>query len=59
MSTLENHTSATQFESHIENYIAEEIQHGAIHGPFSELPFKVHVSPLMTREKMALQKEEQ
>ena len=46
-----NHTSANQFKADVDAYIKEELDHGAIYGPFDNLPFPVHVSPLMTREK--------
>ena len=50
-SSFENHTSATDHVAHIDRYIQEELQHKALYGPFESVPFKVHVSPLMTREK--------
>ena len=50
-SVTENHKSALQFPSEIQKYIDEELQHGAILGPFSQYPFATHVSPLMTRSK--------
>ena len=50
-STEENHASATQFFSHVETYIKEEIKHGAILGPFEHKPIDLHVSPFMTRDK--------
>ena len=34
------------------NYIAKEVQHGALIGPYTDLPFTwIHLSPLMTRQK--------
>ena len=50
-SSSANHTSANQFEKDVNMYIKEELDHGAIYGPFEEPLFPVHVSPPMTREK--------
>ena len=50
-STLHNHPSAVQFIDHVDKYIQEELSHQAIIGPFNEMPFKMHVSPFMTRDK--------
>ena len=48
----ENHKSALMFPNDIEQYLTEEIQFGAIVGPFSEPPLtNFHTSPFMTREK--------
>ena len=45
-STEINHFSARQHNSHVENYIQEEISHGAILGPFEEKPIEnLHISP--------------
>ena len=49
--TLENHKSALQYSNQVQEYLETEIRHGAILGPFRDLPFKIHVSPLMTRPK--------
>ena len=49
--TLDNHPSAKEHISHIEKYIQEELTYGALYGPYESVPFKVHISPLMTREK--------
>ena len=49
--TYDNHASAIQHIDCVEQYINEELQYGAIYGPFKDLPFPVHVSPLMTRPK--------
>ena len=49
--TYDNHASAIQYIDCVEQYINEELQYGAIYGPFKDLPFPVHVSPLMTRPK--------
>ena len=46
-----NHTSAIEHGTHAEAYIKEELEHGALYGPFQDLDFQIHVSPLMTREK--------
>ena len=50
-STFVNHTSALQNDTHVSSYLQEELQHGAIIGPFMEPPFPIHISPLMTRDK--------
>ena len=50
-STYHNHTSAIQYMDHIDQYLSEELKYGAIYGPFKQLPFPVHISPLMTRPK--------
>ena len=49
--TLENHKSALDFPSDIQKYIDEELQFGAMVGPFLQYPIPTHVSPLMTRSK--------
>ena len=47
-----NHSSAIDFPADIQAYLGEEIQHGAIMGPFDVNPIpNCHVSPIMTREK--------
>ena len=47
-----NHKSALDFPRDVETYLQEEIQHGAIMGPYSAHPIdKSHFSPFMTREK--------
>ena len=50
-STEKNHLSALQNTTHVEQYIMEELSYGAIHGPYQEKPFPMHVSPLMVRDK--------
>ena len=50
-STYDNHASALKFPDHVNNYIATEIEYGAILGPFDEHPFPCHISPFLTREK--------
>ena len=47
-----NHKSAVDFQDHVELYLQEEMDHGAILGPFRHPPIKqLHISPFMTREK--------
>ena len=47
-----NHTSALQYPEDIDKYLEEEIQFGAIAGPFSVNPIdNCHMSPMMTRAK--------
>ena len=49
---LGNHNSANQYPDHVLHYLQEEIQYGAIVGPFKVSPIdKLHVSPFMTRDK--------
>ena len=50
---LANHSSATKHPTHIDKYLATELRHEALMGPFSELPFKqwTRTNPLMTRSK--------
>ena len=50
-STETNHRSAIDYHDHISHYIAEELGHGAMYGPFHEKPFPCHVSPFLTRFK--------
>ena len=51
LSSCQNHASAIEHVHHVDAYIAEELKYGAMYGPFYQLSFPVHVSPLMTREK--------
>ena len=51
VSTFVNHASTLQNDTHVSNYLQEELQHEAIIGPFMEPPFPIHISPLMTRDK--------
>ena len=51
VSTFENYASARQYESHVDEYLREELQHGAILGLFDSPPFQTHFSPFMTRPK--------
>ena len=46
-----NHASALNYETHVDAYVQEDLQHGALYGPFEALDLDIHVSPLMTREK--------
>ena len=47
-----NHSSASEFPQDIEAYLKEEVQFGAILGPFHTDPISgCHKSPFMTREK--------
>ena len=46
-----NHASALNYERHVDAYIQEGLEHGALYGPFQDLDFEIHVPPLMTREK--------
>ena len=51
-STAENHATARTHEADIAFYIATELGHGALAGPFKGPPVQpTHISPLMTREK--------
>ena len=47
------HPSARQYPEHVEAYINDELEHGAICGPFTDKPFgdETHVSPFITRHK--------
>ena len=49
--TYDNHTSALADIEHVKQYVEEELQHGAIIGPFETVPCTLHLSPLMTRAK--------
>ena len=50
-STETNHLSALQNTTHVEQYITEELSYGAIHGPYHEKPFPMHISPLIVSDK--------
>ena len=50
-STEENHASAVQNPFHVEKYLTEELQYGAMLGPFDNKPISSHISPLMVRDK--------
>ena len=49
--TLNNHTSANDYASHVTKYIQEELKFGAMIGPFDEKPCTLHISPFMMRDK--------
>ena len=51
--TFENHSSATKYETDIQNFLTKEISHNAMAGPFQTLPFHpwTQISPLMTAPK--------
>ena len=51
IATETNHASALHNNTHVLEYIREELQFEAILGPFSEKPIDMHVSPLMVRDK--------
>ena len=44
-----NHKS--DYHDHVSHYIAEELKHWAMYGPFDENPFPRHVSASLTRHK--------
>ena len=47
-----NHSSAVQYQGHVDAYLREETGFGAILGPFTENPIdNCHYSPFLTREK--------
>ena len=47
-----NHKSALEFPGDVDAYIAEELEYGALLGPFTEPPIPLsHSSPFMTRAK--------
>ena len=47
------HISARDYPDHVTTYIADEIKHGAIVGPYKNKPFGsiTHISPFITRDK--------
>ena len=51
LSSNTNYTSALAYPGHISQYIQEEVSFKAMYGPFQQPPFKLHVSPFITREK--------
>ena len=53
-----NHTTASAFPKHVDNYINTELLHKALCGPFHEQPFKqwTMASPLMSRPKQGSDK---
>ena len=49
---FKNHNTATQYEADVKAYLKEEIQFGAIMGPYHHCPLdNMHFSPFLTREK--------
>ena len=52
-----NHSSATNFPSHVDKFIRTELEHKAIMGPFENSPFSpwYRTNPLMTRPKRGRQ----
>ena len=50
-STDRNHTSALKNQLHVAHYISDELLYGALYGPFKQIPFAAHMSPLMVRDK--------
>ncbi len=52
ISTEKNHATATNYSAHVDKYIATELSHGSLIGPFQHMPFEwCMVSPLLTRDK--------
>ena len=50
-----HHSSAVQFQTYVDAYLAEEKKFGAILGPFTENSITIcHSAPFMTREKSGL-----
>ena len=51
--TSKNHAEAPEYKVSIVNYVATELTHGALLGPFDEPPFTPwsQISPMMTRPK--------
>ena len=47
----DNHKLDKDYEEHVKHYLQEELNHGAILGPFKSKPINLHVSPFMTRDK--------
>lgn len=54
-SVPENHMSAKAYNSHVQRFVAKELDHHAMVGPFKSAPFQpwCRLSPLMTRAKKA------
>ena len=50
-STEINHKSAIHYHDHVSHYIAEELKHGVMYGPFDEQSIPCHISPFLTRHK--------
>ena len=53
-STESNHASGHQYGSDIDKYLKDEIAFNAMYGPFGTKPINMHISPLITREKLGL-----
>ena len=51
ISVEDNHKSAIDYKEHVQHYLQEELDYGAILGPFQSKPINLHVSPFMTRDK--------
>ena len=52
-----NHKSALQYSSHVDVYLNEEMDHGAMLGPFKQPSIDdLHISPFMTRDKSSSDK---
>ena len=47
----ENHASGREHAHYVQCYIQEELNHGAMLGPFVQKPISLLISPFMTREK--------
>ena len=39
-----NHKPAKDYEEHVKHYLQEEVDHGAILGPFKSKPIDLHIS---------------
>ena len=50
-STDMNHECTLAHPDLVSRYIGKEIKYGALHDPFSELPFPCHIPPRLTRDK--------
>ena len=49
---LKNHNTAKLYTHDVKEYLKEECQFGAIHGPFNSVPLNdMHFSPFLTRDK--------
>ena len=49
---IKNHISALQYLEAVDEYLAKELEAGAIIGPMSDIyNFHIHCSPLLTRPK--------
>ena len=47
-----NHASSTNYPCHVEKYLAKELGHGSLIGPFRGRPTdKTHMNPIMSRPK--------